>query len=72
MELEETASVARRLEARILRKVAAALDEGFVLGWHSMGGPQDGDSTPDSFDSEKAAKHLEAEAERLDPEDKPR
>lgn len=53
-------------EARILRKVAAAIRSAGVPGYWSPGGPQDGDSTPDSFDYDKAADRLEHEAERLE------
>lgn len=55
----------KELEARILRKLAKAIRCGFVEGYHSHGGPQDGDSTSDSFDTDRAAKQLEADADAI-------
>jgi len=54
------------LEARILRKVAATMRANYEHAYYSMGGPQDGDSTPSSFDGDRAAKQLEAEAEKIE------
>lgn len=55
-----------QMEARVLRKVAAALRGAHSEGYSSMGGPQDGDSYPASFDAPVAAKELEAEATRIE------
>lgn len=56
------------LEARVLRKVATALRGAYDRGYYGMGGPQDGDDTPSSFDAPKAASELEAEAAKLEKE----
>lgn len=53
-------------EATILRKIATALRAGWIPGYVSMGGPQDGDSVPDGFDPHKSADNLEDEADRLE------
>lgn len=55
----------RDLEIRVLEKAAEAFRAGFTRGYHSMGGPQDGDSTPDSFDEEKAAQVLDEAAAEI-------
>lgn len=56
----------KELEARVLRKIAKAIRCGFVEGYHSYGGPQDGDSTPDSFDTDRAACQLDEEAAKIE------
>ena len=55
------------VEARILRKVAAALRGNYERGYSSMGGPQD-HSEPSSFDASSAARDLEAEASKIEKE----
>lgn len=57
---------AERIEANILRKVANALRGAWDEGYRGMGGPQDGDDVPSSFDAVRAAKELEAHAKQLD------
>lgn len=64
--VERLASSEAKLEARILRRVAEALRGGFSEGYHSMGGPQDGDSSPSEFDASTAADELEREARELE------
>jgi len=54
------------LEARILRSVADAMRDNYEYAYHSRGGPQDGDSTPSSFNGERAAKQLEEEADKVE------
>lgn len=52
-------------EARILRRVAAALRGGHTPAWLSRGGPQDGDDTPESFDVPSVVVELERQADDL-------
>lgn len=54
------------VEARVLRRVAAALRAAYDKGYYGMGGPQDGDDIPPSFDAPKAARELEDEADKLE------
>jgi len=54
------------LEARILRRVAAILRGNYSSGFRGMGGPQDGDDIPASFDAPDAARDLERAADELE------
>jgi len=58
----------RKLEARILRALAEALDEGYDPGYHGRGGPQDGDDEPPSFNVKAAIRSLTADAVAADNE----
>lgn len=58
----------KALEARIYRTLAEAIRNGFVGGYHSRGGPQDGDSTPDYFDVKAVSRELHLAAEMLEGE----
>lgn len=53
-------------EARILRRVGAAIRGAYSPGYYGMGGPQDGDDEPPSFDAKAAATDLERAAEELE------
>jgi hypothetical protein len=56
--VRRTCSDLVKLEARILRRVAGVLNHYYTEAYHSMGGPQDGDSSPSEFDAERAANDL--------------
>ena len=57
----------RALEARVLRRVAEAILQGYRPGYYGHGGPQDGDDEPPSFEAKDVVRDLERAADELDP-----
>ena len=57
-----------KLEARILRRVASVMRGNFRGAYRSMGGSQDGDSSPAEVDASRPADELEREAREIEDE----
>ena len=59
---ERVAAAINRRVAEALYDVAQSLRNHYTSAYYGMGGPQDGDDSPASFDAQRAAEDIERRA----------